>query len=33
MNQRKTYIDMTKGIGILLVIFGHATTGENRIVL
>ena len=32
MNQRKTYIDMTKGIGILLVIFGHAMTSENRIV-
>ena len=32
MNQRKTYIDMAKGVGILLVIFGHAMTGENRIV-
>lgn len=31
-NLRKTYIDMAKGIGILLVIFGHAMTGENKIV-
>ncbi len=33
MNQRlrKAYIDMAKGIGILLVIFGHAMTGENKI--
>lgn len=30
--QRKTYIDMAKGVGILLVIFGHAMTGENKIV-
>lgn len=30
--QQKTYIDRAKGIGILLVIFGHAMTGENKIV-
>lgn len=31
-NQRKPFIDMAKGIGIILVIFGHAMTGENIIV-
>ena len=29
---RKSYIDMAKGMGILLVIFGHAATGLNEFV-
>ena len=32
MPQRKTYIDMAKGIGILFVIFGHAMPSDNLIV-
>lgn len=28
--ERKIYVDMAKGIGILLVIYSHAMTGENR---
>ncbi len=30
--KRKAYIDIAKGIGILLVIFSHAMTRESRIV-
>ena len=28
-NSRKAYIDRAKGIGILMVIYGHCVTGEN----
>lgn len=28
-NLRKSYIDMAKGIGVLMVLFGHCVSGEN----